>query len=298
MKRLLIRSLKIAFLFLFWSQAAFGQCALDDFLAEIRKNGLKDLFKESPEEYFEAWKIIYSEKDEVLALIRQNPDNLKKIKNYIDVQLPNLDNLKKSFQSARDNKQAQAWIDLKIPKNDLEDVYKAMDLMDDPPSWTPKHKAKSWQNYQASNEPKLGFAEWSNVYDGNILKSSTAGEVVKNYLAEKGLTGFEVEYVFDDLEITLRGKQIKGGRRVDAYNETTKTALEVKDYRSHNVCLSEDIEREVRMDLKLLEESEDIDVIEWIFLGKGPSGPLKELLETELKNGKKVRITTVEVKAK
>ena len=70
-------------------------------------------------------------------------------------------------------------------------------------------------------------------------------------------------------------------------------AIEVKNYTSQNVSKSVDIELEVRKDLAILAKTAGgLDEIRWVFLNKGPSGPLLELLETVLPNGKSITIIT------
>lgn len=290
MKRLFNRSLIIFILLLIWSQLGFGQCALEDFLSEISKSGVDKLFKESSKEYFRAWKIIYSERDAELALIRQKPENLMKIKNYIDEQAPDLRRLKDSFENARNDEHAQKWIDLKISQKDLDATN--IDMTIDPAPWTKNHKAQRWKNYQASDEPKLEFNEWSNVYDGNIDKATSATESVRKYVTDNGLVDFleeQYEHVVD-VSVNVRGKTISS-RRHDLYNEYLGEAVEVKDYRSQKVYLSEDIEREVRMDLQMLAQGK-LEKMTWVFLEEGPSGPLLELLNTVLPNGKRIIIKT------
>lgn len=56
------------------------------------------------------------------------------------------------------------------------------------------------------------------------------------------------------------------------------TQTEIKDYTSQNASKSYDIEKEALMDIELL-KSGAITEIEWVFLGNGPSGPLKKLLK-------------------
>lgn len=281
----------LLFLLLFWSQVCLGQCTLDDFLEEIKNNGIAALFKEGSKDYFEAWKILYSEKDLEMAAIRQNPENLRKIRNYILAESPdvNLKALKKSFNNARSENHALQWIELKIPRKDLEDIANKLDPLDDPAPWTKEHKAQRWKNYQASDEQKLDFTGWSNNYDGNIDKATTANEIVESYVRSNGLVGFELEVSIADVEINLRSKNLKGTRRHDLFNDGTGEAIEIKDYRSQKVYLSEDIEREVLMDLKLLESGE-IKSMKWVFLGEGPSEPLRKLLSTKLSNGKSIQI--------
>ncbi len=75
----------------------------------------------------------------------------------------------------------------------------------------------------------------------------------------------------------------------DAYDHETKTAIEGKDYHSGNVNKSGDVEREAEADLILLGCGE-INAVKWIFTGRGPSGPLFDLLNKTLDNGKKIEI--------
>jgi len=68
-------------------------------------------------------------------------------------------------------------------------------------------------------------------------------------------------------------------------------AIEVKDYRSSKVYLSEDIKREALMDIQLLKDKK-VKQVEWVFKTHGdkkgePSEPLKRFLES---NGIKITI--------
>ena len=69
-----------------------------------------------------------------------------------------------------------------------------------------------------------------------------------------------------------------GKRRHDIFDEIENKAIEIKDYKSQNVSKSFDIEREALMDIKLKQNNPDL-IVEWVFLGNGPSGPLRTLLE-------------------
>jgi len=99
------------------------------------------------------------------------------------------------------------------------------------------------------------------------------------YVASEGLVGARIEVGSAPTAITLRGKPITGVRRHDIIDGNK--AIEVKDYRSQNVSKSIDIEREALMDIALLKkEGNNIHEVEWVFLGKGPSLPLRTLLES------------------
>ena len=99
----------------------------------------------------------------------------------------------------------------------------------------------------------------------------------------------------EQIEITLNGKPVSGLRRHDIVQKDALTgdikAIEVKDYRSSKVYLSEDIKREALMDIQLLKDKK-VKQVEWVFKTHGdkkgePSEPLKRFLES---NGIKITI--------
>ena len=100
-----------------------------------------------------------------------------------------------------------------------------------------------------------------------------------------------------DLPLTVKlkdGTTVTGKRRHDLYDEDLGKAVEVKDYRNEKVYLSKDIQKEALMDIELLKEGK-IKEMEWVFVGQGPSGPLKALLEAPIttKSGKVVNIKVI-----
>ncbi len=80
--------------------------------------------------------------------------------------------------------------------------------------------------------------------------------------------------------ITLSdGTSVTGNRRHDIFNINSKKAIEIKDYKSQKVYKSKEIEKEALMDIELFKKNE-IEDIDWVFLGNRPSGPLEKLLRT------------------
>lgn len=109
--------------------------------------------------------------------------------------------------------------------------------------------------------------------------------MTKSYADVKGIDvpegGFEYPHPKVN-EVTLSdGSIVTGKRRHDIFNEYTKKAVEVKDYKSQKVYKSKDIEKEALMDIELF-KAHEIDDMDWVFLGKGPSGPLEQLLKTPI----------------
>ncbi|MCP5064732.1 MAG: hypothetical protein GY936_20035 [Ignavibacteriae bacterium] len=225
----------------------------------------------------EAWKVMFREKDKAVDVLRRNPDNLKKLNKFIKGEnISDLSNLKKSFGATA---YPEKWLELKIPRKELEKLFKNSDL-DPPPklkAWTPEHKAQRWKNYKGDKD----FKSWSNIYDGNIKKAAKGDAKVRSYAKSKGLntatTKFERTWP-DPITIKLRNKKVKGKRRHDIYDAAKKKATEIKDYTGQKVYKSLDIEKEALMDIRLLKKGW-VNEVEWVFLGKGPSEPLRKLLE-------------------
>ena len=103
--------------------------------------------------------------------IKLNTTNLEKLSRYIEVEGVDIAKLKSSLGNTAD---AQKWIDLKLPKSDLDDIYNL--IKNDPPythpRWTPQHKAQRWKNYETGcangQNACLDFESWSNGFDGKI----------------------------------------------------------------------------------------------------------------------------------
>jgi len=226
--------------------------------------------------WVDSWGILFKEADEISAALRKNPENLQKLNDYIVAEGADLTKLKSTFKNTV---YPEKWLELKIPQSKLDEIF---DAADDPLSWTAQHKAQKWNNYKAGDR-KMDFASWSNNYDGNINKSVKGTDVTKNYADANGIDvpegGFEYPHPKVN-EVTLSdGSVVTGKRRHDIFNEYTKKAVEVKDYKSQKVYRSKEIEKEALMDIELFKAGE-IDDMDWIFLDKGPSGPLEQLLKT------------------
>ncbi|MBB6460280.1 hypothetical protein [Flammeovirga kamogawensis] len=162
------------------------------------------------------------------------------------------------------------------------------------PHWT-SDKEQTYQTTVTSNYAQVPIVsdwakEWSNQYDGNIKKSKSADLAVKEYAANSPdlshipQSDFERTWKnrkgeIEPIKITLRNEKVIGNRRHDIYDQSKNKAIEVKDYSSHNVCLSKDIEKEALMDIELLnKEVGGLREVEWIFLNRGPSENLRKLL--------------------
>ena len=246
-------------------------------LKNATNGSLKAHFIQRPE-LVDSWSILFKESDEISAVLRKRPENLQNPNDYIVAEGADLTKLKNTFKNTA---YPEKWLELKIPKNKLDETFSS--LKNDPPAnidpWTPEHKAQRWNNYK-EGDGTLDFESWSNGYDGNINKAVKGNKKVKDYASNNSLdipeSGFERTWP-DDLTIELRGQNVTGKRRHDIYDVDNRKAIEVKDYRTQNVSKSVDIEREALMDIKLLQQDR-VSEIEWVFLGNGPSGPLRELL--------------------
>jgi len=254
--------------------------------------GKKDV---TPEALFRAWNIIKSDK-----ALSKDPDTVFNLFFYIHSEHlsdAELKGLQQSFDSQKDGEARKKWLSLKYTKATLEAKYASMS-QNPPPKltpWSKEHKAQRWNNYKNKKGKKLSYAAWSNIYDGNINKSKRADEAAENYA--KTLTGdVEREQTFrdkdgktKDITIDLNGRTVTGKRQHDIIQKDedtgSVTAIEVKDYRSGKVYLSEDIKREALMDVAIKKDNtNNINKIVWVFNshgeGKGePSGPLKKFLK-------------------
>jgi len=67
-------------------------------------------------------------------------------------------------------------------------------------------------------------------------------------------------------------------RRLDIADQSTRRAIEFKQYNEGKVYKSADVETEVLLDKILLKDGQMAD-IEWVFKGCTPSSPLRQLLE-------------------
>jgi hypothetical protein len=269
--------------------------------SELRKLVLEkvwlDEFVDNPD-LVKAWDILRSNASSVERGIPGDLENLKKLDRYISQTEADISKLKSSYKNTLD---PEKWLKLKIPEAELNEILVNNNLLVDPPSkleaWTPEHKAQRWNNYKegcaASNNGCLSFESWSNKYDGNINQAKNGDQAVKDYVAAEGLDipedGFERTWKDIDendeiLTVSIKNrkeggiKQVSGKRRHDIYDAEAETAIEVKNYSSGKVYLSEDIEREAMMDIYLLNEKLLKKVV-WVFTGEGPSGPLRSLLE-------------------
>ena len=227
-----------------------------------------------------AWEILFKEGDDLSRILRTDPVKLQKLDNYIITEGADINKLKSSFQNT---KHPEVWLNLKKTQPELDELY--VTIKNDPPAnldpWTPEHKAQRWNNYKEGNG-NLSYESWSNIYDGNIGKAVKGKQKVIDYAASNNIT-FPPNILENtwrsDITINIRGQNLSGKRRHDIYDPIQGKAIEVKDYSTQDVSKSFDIEREALMDIKLLENGL-LTNIEWVFLGQGPSQPLRTLLET------------------
>ena len=226
-----------------------------------------------------AWEVLFKEGDDLSKILRTDPANLQKLNNYITTEGVDIVKLKTSFQNT---KHPESWLNLKKTQPELDQLY--ITIKNDPPAnldpWTPEHKEQRWNNYKEGNG-NLSYESWSNIYDGNIGKAVKGKQKVIDYAAANNIT-FPPNLLentwSDDITINIRGQTLTGKRRHDIYDPIQGKATEVKDYSTQNVSKSFDIEREALMDIKLLENGQ-LNNVEWVFLGQGPSQPLRTLLE-------------------
>ena len=147
-----IKSLILSFLLLF----ALGFVSAQSTACELLKKLGDDIavagttlrpFFESPANAggkgIKAWEIL----KDVPQIIRTNTVNLQKLSRFIEVEGVDIAKLKSSLANTKD---VQKWIDLKLPKTDLDNIYSG--IKNDPPfepvPWTPEHKEQRWKNYE------------------------------------------------------------------------------------------------------------------------------------------------------
>lgn len=181
-------------------------------------------------------------------------------------------------------KKPQTWVDLKIPKSDLDNIFAG--LKNDPPfeptPWTPQHKAQRWKNYEegclSGQNACQNFETWSNGYDGKIDLVTNANKGVEDYFNSLGWNCPPTSPCRErTLPVTINGNTVN--RRLDIYNELTKQAKEFKEYFGGKVYKSDDIVNEVLRDKQLMADRVITDM-EWVFKGCEPSGPLEMLLKS------------------
>lgn len=248
----------------------------------ITKSGKNDeliaIFNSDPSTV-RAWEILFKEGEDVLTGLGSNPDNLEKLANFIKVESADIKKLKSSFQKAN---YPDTWLNLKLTRSELDNL--SVSIINDPPAnidpWTPDHKAQRWNNHKEAKGDN-DFNSWSNRYDGNIGKAKRGDVKVREYAVQSNIPvpPAEIERPWPgDLTINIRGQNLTGKRRHDLYDELNNKVYEVKEYKNQNVSKSFDIEREALMDIKIKIDNPDLEII-WVFLDRGPSGPLRKLLK-------------------
>lgn len=244
-----------------------------------KNNDLISIFEDNIE-WVKAWDILFKEGDAISQALRTDPKNLEKLSRYIEVEGVDIVKLKSSFANTKD---AQKWIDLKLPKSDLDNIYAG--FKNDPPfnhtPWTPEHKAQRWKNYEEGcangQNACLDFESWSNGYDGKIDLVTNANKAVDDYFNSLGWNCPASTCRERTLSTTIDGQTLN--RRLDIYDEVNLRGKEFKEYSSGKVYRSEDIRSEVARDKQLLEDGQLLEM-EWVFKGCEPSGPLRTLLES------------------
>lgn len=227
-----------------------------------------------------AWDILFKEGNAISQALRTDPINLEKLSRYIEVEGVDIAKLKSSFANTKD---AQKWIDLKLPKSDLDNIYAG--FKNDPPfnhtPWTPEHKAQRWKNYEEGcangQNSCLDFESWSNGYDGKIDLVTNANKGVDDYFNSLGWNCPSSTCRERTLSTTVDGQTVN--RRLDIYDEVNLRGKEFKEYSSGKVYRSADIRSEVARDKQLLEDGQLLEM-EWVFKGCELSGPLRTLLES------------------
>ncbi len=219
----------------------------------------------------DAWEIVSTGSE----ALRRNPTNLEKLNDFVSATGMEKSKLISSFGNT---KNAQKWIDMKIPESNLDALYDG--FKNSPPSkfdaWTPDHKAQRWANHK-KGKPNADFKTWSNKYDGNIDKATFANNGVNDYFST--LSGNVVkEKSFPNVSINTSEGVQSFTRRLDIVDNDLAKGIEFKEYSSGKVYRSPDIKREYALDGKLLND-QTLDDIEWVFKGCEPSAPLRADLE-------------------
>jgi hypothetical protein len=245
---------------------------VDDFLKNADDNILRQL--NGNPTLVDAWEVL-----NIDAALRKNPADLEKLSKFMKETGVEKSRLISSFGNAKD---AQKWIDMKIPEGELNSIYDGIkgSPLDDLTPWTPEHKAQAWANYKSGNLD-ADFKTWSNQYDGNIKKASSASSGVDEYYNALGWNCTNCkEVTTKDITILTDDGLQTFSRRHDIADKSSnvKKAVEVKEYYSGKVYYSEkSIKTQVALDAALL-ESREFFSIEWVFKGCEPSKPLEDAL--------------------
>jgi hypothetical protein len=211
--------------------------------------------------------------------IKLNTAYLEKLSRFIEIEGVDIIKLKNSLANTKD---AQKWIDLKLPKSELDNIYTG--FKNNPPfeptPWTAEHKAQRWKNYEAGclngQNTCQDFETWSNGYDGKINLVTNANQGVNNYFNSLGWN-CPTPCREVTLDVVMNGQTVK--RKLDIYDEVTGKAKEFKEYSGGKVYKSEDIINEVFRDKQLLATAR-VTELEWVFKSCERRGPLKTLLES------------------
>lgn len=247
---------------------------LDNFIADFGDAGFNAAVKKNPK-LVNAWEVL-----SIDVGLRKDPASLEKIFKFMDKTGMEKSRLVSSIGNAKD---VQKWIDMKIPESELNSIYDGVknSPLDDLKPWTPEHKAQGWANYKSGN-PDADYKIWSNQYDGNIGKASSASSGVDDYYSALGWNCDNCkEVTTKDISILTEDGLQTFSRRHDIADKrpNVKKAIEVKEYSSGKVYYSEkSIRTQVALDAALLESGE-FRSIEWVFKGCEPSKPLEDALK-------------------
>ncbi len=248
---------------------------VEQFFADIGRND--NLLRRFGDDLsVKAWDII----KDLPPAIKLKVENLQTLTRYLEVENVDISKLKSSLLNARN---PEKWIELKIPRIDLDVIYAG--FRNDPPfkhtSWTPEHKAQRWKNYEEGcangQNACLDFESWSNNYDGKIDLVTSTNRGVDDYFISLGWDCPASTCRERTLSLEVDGETVN--RRLDIYDEANARGKEFKEYSSGKVYRSEDIRSEVIRDKQLMEDGMLVEM-EWVFKGCEPSGPLKTLLES------------------
>ncbi|MFK8302002.1 Hint domain-containing protein [Capnocytophaga stomatis] len=147
---------------------------------------------------------------------------------------------------------------------------------------TPEHKAQRWESYQRrqkkKGKPIKSYEEWSNRYEANIKNPKKGKKSADEYHNKIGWGEREVPVKIDESGNIVKSEKGIPQRRLDIADIESKKAIEVKDYSRKNLSYSDDkIKKEIEFDKKMVEKEWDV---EWVFIDRGPSKPLAEILKS------------------
>jgi hypothetical protein len=258
---------------------------LEDIVEDLMNfPGLLEKMANNPD-LIKAWDVMASN-----PAFRQNEVYLERLANLVKTDGFDWAKLKSSFETAVSKGNEQKWIELKIPKADLEKTYQngLNDIPSEYTPYSPEHKAQRWEQYKARHKEQGTtpdpYETWSNGFDGGIDRTAKANQNLDAYYNSNGWTDppFKKQFSVDNVGpiTTSKGNTFSSGRRFDVYDIDSRKAIEYKEYAEGVVYKSEDIELEALKDAFIRDNGSGIvrEVV-WVFKGCKPSGPLRVLLE-------------------